>query len=99
MSITRNADNWVYTSGSVDSAVQFASGLFIRKAIWAPNAADNDLLIQNAAGDTICKTRAKVPTGANEDEIGRLRLEELEGFHRGFKVVTNDAGTLYIHLK
>jgi hypothetical protein len=92
-----NGDNWAIDTAF--SAALFTDGIFIRKAVWAPHAADNDLLVKNADGDVLCKTRAKVPAGATEDEIGRLRLEELEGFHRGIDVDTIDDGTLYIYLK
>ena len=95
MSNAFNGDNWI-----IDTAFTklFDDGIFIRKAVWSPHAADNDLLVKNADGDVLCKTRAKVPAGANEDEIGRLRLEELEGFHRGIAVTTIDDGTLYLQI-
>jgi hypothetical protein len=91
-----NGDNWELDTAQ--SAAIFADGVFIQKCVWAPNAANNDLLIENADGDTICKTRAQVPSGSNEDEVGRLRLEEVEGFHRGFRLTTIDGGTLYVQI-
>jgi len=97
MSNSFNGDNWTLDTAQTSSI--FDDGIFIRYAKWYPNASDNDILIENADGDDLVKSRAKVPCGANNDEIGAIAFDELIGFHRGFKLTTIDGGTLYIKLQ
>ena len=96
MSNSFNGDNWFIDTAMAASI--FDDGVFIRSCKWYPHAADNDLLITNADGDTIVMSRAKVPTGATQDEIGAIDFEEARGFHRGFRVNTIDDGSLYVQI-
>lgn len=97
MSNTFTGNEWAIDTAQ--SAAIFTDGVYIDSMKWYPNAADNDLLIQDAAGATIVKSRAKVPAGATNDEIGAIEFPETRGRHIGFKVATIDGGTLYVKIR
>jgi len=88
---------WVLDTAQ--SAAVFDDGIHIDYIKWYPNAVDNDLLIEDGAGADIVKCRAKVPAGANNEEIGAITFPEARGHYVGFKLTTIDGGTLYVKLR
>jgi hypothetical protein len=88
---------WTIDTAQADAI--FDDGVYIDYMKWYPNAVDNDLLVVNGEGSTIIKSRAKVPTGATNEEIGAIEFPEARGHHLGFKVTTIDGGTLYVKIR
>lgn len=89
----------LWTIDTAQAAAIFDDGVYIDYIRWYPNAVDNDLLVKNGEGTTIIKSRAKVPAGANNDEIGVIEFPEAQGRHLGFQVATIDGGTLYVKIR
>ena len=72
---------------------------WIRKLTWHPNAADNDLLIEDADGkEEIWRVRATA--GAPNNESYGIETKEFSPPARfdGLKITIIDAGTLYVEL-
>ena len=89
------------TAFSAGELLYYPSGMKVKllKMIWYPNAVDNDIDVQDANGESIMKCRAKVPSGANREEIGRIIEEFGNGrWFDGFKLITIDGGILDVYL-
>lgn len=68
------------------------------KMRWHPNAANNDLVVAHADGEVIWPIRA-IATAADNESVGCEEINFVPAFPcRGLKVITIDAGTLYVFL-
>jgi hypothetical protein len=85
------------TAASVLSA---GAKIKLKKLVWYPNAADNDLDVQDANGESIMKCRAQIPSGATRDDIGKIVEDFGDGqWFDGFNLVTIDGGVLDVYHK
>jgi len=92
---------WELTNSDESSSNMLGTGekVRIKKIEWHPNAADNDLDLEDANGLTIMKTRALIPA-ATHDEIGII-VRRFGGGGQdfvGFVPTTIDGGTVYVYL-
>lgn len=70
--------------------------LRVTKMRWHPNAADNDLLVSHGDGAVVWPIRAIAAASSNES-VGCEEINFSPPFpFRGLKVVSIDAGTLYV---
>lgn len=94
MSNSYGGKSWVLdTAGEV---LATGNKIKIRKLVYWPNAADNDVLVQDAVGGRIWKARAKVPAGSTNDAIAELTKDFGGAWFDGFDLETIDAGTLVV---
>jgi len=87
-----------WTLDTASTTVNVWSGpVFISKMEFHPNAADNDLIVQDGRGKTIWIVRAIAPA-ANHESSGIEYWENPDPCspRDGFRLHTLDGGTLYV---
>lgn len=91
------ANDWTTNPAVIDTA-EDKTGTFIVSAMeWYPNAADNDIEVQDGSGNVLFKFRS-IYGSPNHEESGRIS-KVIDRICYGLNVVTIDAGTLYITLR
>jgi hypothetical protein len=81
----------------IDTAGADTGTYDIKEFEYHPGAADNDLEIQDTAGNVLWKVRAQFACANNEASNILYRTIERRDV-KGINVVTIDGGTLYIHI-
>lgn len=92
------ANDWTKNPAEIDTAEDKEADFFVDYFEWHPNAADDDLLVQDGAGNVLFARRA-IYGAPNHEAAG---VEKSERFGRpvyGINIVTIDGGTLYVHLR
>lgn len=92
------ANNWTKNPIEIDTAGTVIAQYDILNFEYHPNAADNDLEIQDTAGNVLWKVRAQFSC-ANHEAANILYREVNRRAITGLNVVTIDGGILYIHLE
>lgn len=79
------------------AAVITTNPTMVEKMIYVPNAADNDLQVEDNAGKVVWRTRA-IAASANYESVGQ---ETFDGpiMMNGFELAVIDAGVLYVYLR
>jgi len=94
------ANDWTKNPMEIDTAENNAGDYLINYMEWHPNAANDDLEVQDGAGNVLWKIRAIAPS--SNDETSGIEKTEIGAFPlpaHGLNVVTIDGGTLYVHLR
>jgi len=89
-------NDWDTYPAVIDTAEAVTDVYRIYYFEWHPNAADDDLEIQDAGGNVLWKIRAAIGAPNHESygiEINKINRMDVSGI----TVVTIDGGTLYIH--
>ncbi len=81
----------------VDTAAAITTTHNIRQFEWHPAAEDNDLEIQDTAGNVLWRVRAQFAC-ANHEAANILYRDVDSRAIVGINVVTIDGGILYIHI-
>jgi hypothetical protein len=92
------SNTWTGNPLELDTSEDKDMGGLIQSIEYHPNAADNDVDLEDASGYTLFKCRA--PVGAPNHEAEGI-IEKVFNPPRnttGFYLKTIDGGTLYIHL-
>lgn len=92
------ANDWTKNPIVIDTAEAKAGQYDILNFEYHPNAADNDLEIQDTAGDVLWKARAQFAC-ANHEAANILYRQIDRRAIVGINIVTIDGGTLYIYLE
>ena len=91
------ANDWTTNPRVIDTAGNNGSLVENIKTLeWHPSAADDDLEVQDDAGNVLWKIRALAGAPNNEAEAIETKEINRRGVG-GVVIVTIDGGTLYIH--
>jgi hypothetical protein len=92
------SNTWTGNPLKLDTAEDNAFSGLVKRWEWHPNAANNDINVEDTATNTLFKCRA--PIGAPNDEAeGIISVQEIPPrLVTGIHLVTIDGGTLYVHL-
>ena len=89
---------WHLDTGSSTAILASGSKIKLRKLVWYPNAADTDIDVQDANGESILKTRANVPAGSNREDVGKIERDFGDGqWFDGFTLAVIDGGILDVY--
>jgi len=89
---------WHLDTASATAILPAGEKIKLKKLVWYPNAADNDIDVQDGNGESILKERAQVPSGANRDNVGAIERDFGDGqWFDGFVLATMDAGLLDVY--
>lgn len=94
--LARATNDWTTYPAVIDAAEAVTDIYRVYYFEWHPNAADDDLEIQDGVGNVLWKIRAAIGAPNHESygiEINRINRMDVAGI----TVVTIDGGTLYIH--
>jgi outer membrane protein assembly factor BamB len=92
------ANNTTGNPWILDTAAVLSTNLvYVDKMVYIPNAADNDLIVEDNAGKVIWQVRA-IAASANYESVG---METFDGpiLCNGFEVATIDGGSLKVYLR
>lgn len=93
MSNATTGNPWILDTAGVITK----NNVWLEKMVYVPNAADNDLIVEDNAGLVVWQVRA-IAASANNESVG---METFEGpmLMNGFELATIDAGSLRVYLR